>query len=591
MNRVFSFEKKSAKQYKLYLSFLIVIFVFLVIRAHISFCWSDESLYVANLHRLFLGDSFIRDEYNGCMLSTYIILPLYSVYVWITGGTTGVYLFFRLITLCIQFIVCLDIFFYFCKRDKAFVGLCSSVFILIYTRANISGPSYYSFCFILFTWSVICFRRRKYFFTGILYGLSVIENPYLVIAVFYYLFLLITKKIKLKKDVPLLFAGGVISVIYFLCLFFHNISLSELLEYIPVWKQSLDAAGINRFVIDFFLSFPIYFGIRKMTLWFLLFIVGIAASGLYFHRKDAIKNKKIVVAVGIVYEFMCLLLAGLFMYRAKNTLGGAYIALGLWAILQFPFVIQKLGKVEKSELIDFGMFGLLLAVAFFLASNNGMDAVGIGFALFMIAVCIEADVIINSCLELKNVFWKICCISIVGSLLLAAFAMTFFLRIFAVYRDGTLNECTERLSGGPAAGLYTTQEHARQYRDVCQTVDQYINCDHTQTEKQTLLVTKLAPWIYLYADTLCDSPTLWRISLDANNAEVFYSDERHELPDYCLVLAPEYGNFQDNYIATWGENGDMTPNTNAKSGWLYDQLQGMEYEKIEVDCGVLYRKK
>lgn len=96
--------------------------------------------------------------------------------------------------------------------------------------------------------------------------------------------------------------------------------------------------------------------------------------------------------------------------------------------------------------------------------------------------------------------------------------------------------------------------------------------------------------IYLYADTLCDAPMTWRVSMNALDVMTYFTDGVHSIPDYCLVLKPEYGEFVDNYIGTWGDGGDPIPNYNDEESWLKNEMLQAGYEEIDTVCGVLYRK-
>lgn len=82
---------------KKYYPFFILagIFVILLIRNRYSFCWSDESLYVSNMYRLYQGDVFLKDEWNSAMLSSYVTLPLFYIFMLFKGSTDGVYIFFQ----------------------------------------------------------------------------------------------------------------------------------------------------------------------------------------------------------------------------------------------------------------------------------------------------------------------------------------------------------------------------------------------------------------------------------------------------------------------------------------------------------------
>ncbi len=56
----------------------------------------------------------------------------------------------------------IDVYKYFEKKGQNSVGPGSALFILIYSRANIGGVSYYNMCLLFFVWFVIQFMRKRY---------------------------------------------------------------------------------------------------------------------------------------------------------------------------------------------------------------------------------------------------------------------------------------------------------------------------------------------------------------------------------------------------------------------------------------------
>lgn len=570
-----------------YIIGLTSFFIILVIRAIYSFCWSDESLYVANIHRLLLGDSFIKDEWNPCMISTYILIPIYKVYTIVVGTTKGIYLFFRIFTILLQFIVSIEIFKYFYKIKKDIVGFSSALFFLIYTRANILGPSYYSLSLIFFTWFTIYFAEKKYFKAGILYAISVLENPYLVIFLILLIVLLIMQKVSVKEVISFI-AGGTLILILFLFLFLSRIHITEIKRYLPIWLKYLKrTAGEGRTFLGLISQFIKTFSSKFVLLWGILFVISCIWKCVKFDLSK--KNKILSIVAQIIFNFIIIFEMIVGYLKVKNILGGSYIVFALCMTIYIPCIFTNMDKMEREIFIFFSVMSLVLSLAFWYASNNGMDAIGIGFAMYMIPILFAIFCSLEKCKTQNYYLYLKCCTSIV---LFLVFCSTFFLRIFAVYRDGRLGECSQRLQKGPAAGLYTTKEHADQYNNVCDVIDTYINNTEQKTEERpTLLVSKLAPWVYVYAETKCDAPTLWRVVINSEDVYSYYTEGNHELPQYCLILNPEYGNFKDNYIVTWGTGGDPVPNSNDSSGWLIEKMQQAGYLEEETACGKIYYKR
>lgn len=115
--------------------------------------------------------------------------------------------------------------------------------------------------------------------------------------------------------------------------------------------------------------------------------------------------------------------------------------------------------------------GVLLSVAFGIASNNGIDAAGIGFVITAFGAVLILSLYRFPVAGMIGNFVKIVkCFVLAGTL-----GITLFLRIFAVYRDGTLEQLQCKITHGPAKGLYTTQEHLEQYNNVIDDIHTYVN--------------------------------------------------------------------------------------------------------------------
>ncbi len=173
---------------------MTILFFVLLIRNWYSFCWSDESLYVSNMYRLYQGDVFLIDDWHKSTLSSYVTLPLFDLYMLINGSTDGVYLFFRNVMVVLAFINSIMVYNCICRHFSNVAALICSVCILIYSRANICGVSYYNMGLHLFVLALCIYYLTNFvssqdtskvklaaFGGGICLGLSIIVNPYIII--------------------------------------------------------------------------------------------------------------------------------------------------------------------------------------------------------------------------------------------------------------------------------------------------------------------------------------------------------------------------------------------------------------------------
>ena len=100
------------KYYRVLLPYFLITLVaaILVNNMFYGFSWTDEGLYLSNVHRFFTGDRFLIDDWTPTQFYEPLLLPLYVLFIKFNGGTDGVFLFFRIATIIFQ--TCVSIFAY-----------------------------------------------------------------------------------------------------------------------------------------------------------------------------------------------------------------------------------------------------------------------------------------------------------------------------------------------------------------------------------------------------------------------------------------------------------------------------------------------
>jgi len=118
-----------------------------------GFCQSDEPFYIALTHRMWLGDGLIVDEWHPTQFYSVLLLPFYALYRFAGFKQLGVLLYFRYVYLSIAVITAFRSFLTLQKRYSWF-SIFSSLIVLLYSRGNICGPSYYnlSLLFLNYSW-------------------------------------------------------------------------------------------------------------------------------------------------------------------------------------------------------------------------------------------------------------------------------------------------------------------------------------------------------------------------------------------------------------------------------------------------------
>lgn len=130
---------------------LAAAFCLVVFRSFLSFCWADESFYLAIAHRFWLGELPFVDEWNPAQIYVVLLMPFYSLYRAVFGTADGVFLAARLAYAVLSGAATAFVYASLQKESRA--GACAgAVLCLLYSRANIGGLSYYnlSLVFCLF---------------------------------------------------------------------------------------------------------------------------------------------------------------------------------------------------------------------------------------------------------------------------------------------------------------------------------------------------------------------------------------------------------------------------------------------------------
>lgn len=572
--------KKHLEIYSQILSVLIisVLSLILFIRNFYSFSWSDESFYLTIVHRFWLGERILQDEWYTTQLSTPLLLPFYSFFEWITGGNEGIYLYYRIIYWGISTVTVFLIFFKLKRWNKTTAALLSGIIYLLYSRANIGGMSYYNMTLTLVLISTVLVydqimakqsQKGILLLTGVLLALAVVNTPYLVIPyIVIALFLLISKKYRfLWRKVMLVFIGTGITAIAYMAYVFSKTSLEEILLNIPYILSEPELQSTNPI-----LAIPIMFArIAWRYKWtIIIYVVDVLFLCYKIWKKQNISQTmgKVIFGSNIAMFIVnyCI---------SANMIGCINIAFVLWGTLMLLY-LRECDKDVQTVAETFGIAGVSVVFGFAFSSDTGLDAMTIGFVILAIAMVL---------ILLKNVkvnenrsYWYITVAGIAFILLQSA-----FLRVASVYRDAPLKELDTQITSGPGKYLYTTQEHEEQYNDLLNDIKQYV-----RTEDR-VLYSKNCFWGYLCTNNEYATPSSWRMSMDSPRLEEYFTLNPEKYPTCIFVLKPEYGNFESSYIQN-NEKVDI-PNQNDLQGFLYNYIQENNYEVIEAKSALIFRKR
>ena len=558
----------------------------LLYRCFFSFVWSDESFYLSLVHRFWAGDAPIVDEWSGVQFYAVILLPVYSLYRLLVGSSDGVYLFFRILAVVSQYALSLYIFRTLCRisaRGPAFLGALS---FLLYTRANIHGASYYSFSLLFFTWSLFLIwnaqygnTRRNLGMAGAAMALAVLAMPYL--AVIYILVMILIGIVpclkKFRGSVGWMALGTFLCALPYCAFLLSRAGMGELWENIPHLLS--DAEHENSGIIVSIIFWAARIGYRYRYTAPAAFLCLI--YGIFRIKKEKWLNDK----TDFAYVIINLIIFAIDIKVSDNMIGCVNIAISILAIkLYFLMMISGKLHLQKSLCLLFAS-GLLFSMIFHFGSNTGLDSMTIGFTICAVVSPVMVWESLRSFRIDDRKKRRLCAAAVI--LFAAAALQSGWLRLFGVYRDGAMSELRVQLTDGPGKYLYTTEEHAVQYRNLAETVGR--TCP--KGDDLRVVFIEMAPWAYLCVDAPCGAPSPCRFwgGLSPENLQEYYEEDPERFPDYVCDLAPEYGSFRSVHIQ--GKEESAAPNGTDAGQWLIEAVREQGYAAEKTACGVIYTRK
>lgn len=136
---------------------------------------------------MYCGDRLFLDEWSPTQTYAPLLYPFYALYLKINGNADGICLFFRILTLVFQTATACISYRILSKKHGKCVVLTFASLLMIFARAGISGPSYYTFCLMNFSLGTLLIyavfenksAKQLMFAAGIFLALAVLCNPYL----------------------------------------------------------------------------------------------------------------------------------------------------------------------------------------------------------------------------------------------------------------------------------------------------------------------------------------------------------------------------------------------------------------------------
>ena len=573
-------KKVEIKHHMISMGILSGIACMLLYRAFRGFDWGDESFYLALTNRFYRGDVPFRDEWHLSQLYAIILLPIYSGFVEFTGSTDGVYLFFRILTTFLFFLTSMltyKVIYQYTNSIRKSV-FCA-ITILIYSRASMPTLSYYNVSFLSFilavlsVFNMISEQRQEriqngiqFWLFGICVAIAVCTNPYTVVIFLIVLIVMFWYAIRDRIWITRLVgavSGCATVALPFLMYLLNKISLREILDNLSMIlhdpEHTEQPALLNAF--RWFHEIFKKFGYVEIALLAIIIIITFYA-GVKKKKMQSLTQQSVAL-VSLIIGISCVL-------KGSDMIGAAYVVLSILGLIAF------LLRQNWNDITFYLIYlpGIALSFAWKYGSNTGLTTMAIGFAvsamgsiLLIMELAEEANASGGAPYLRRDRVFKMMIIAFVVCVLV----QTFYLRIFYVHRDAQFMELTQRITQGPAKGLYTEQGRKLQYDEIIEALDRINNLTDSQDR---VLISNLLPWCYPYLEAGVGAHSTWRVPLSSEYAKKYYMRNEKMKPDVIFALNPEYGitNSKNPIDGVLGKYLMLqeAPEEIIKSGTIYD---------------------
>ncbi|MBQ9664693.1 MAG: hypothetical protein IJV40_16220, partial [Oscillospiraceae bacterium] len=250
-------------------------------------------------------------------------------------------------------------------------------------------------------------------------------------------------------------------------------------------------------------------------------------------------------------------------YQTRNWICGAvYVPL---TVATFPIWIMAIRKRQQKTAACLYVLGILYAMSYILTSNTGADAGMVGFCMSAAGGLWLCSNMLKETSREKSAEKTCRNRAVLIVLITIVLTPAFCQRVIGVYRDAPLTQLNTRLNDGPAKGLYTTPEHAEQYKMIYSSLKQF--AENESTGK--ILVSKNLPWAYVQLEKYENASfSSWRVYTDI--IKQYYSIHPENRADYICIL--------EEHVAGWEESpfnrnpGVSSPNAMDYNDVFWEQV-------------------
>lgn len=561
-------------------------------RAFHSIGDEDEHFYIFTAFRLVKGDRLLVDEWHLTqMASVFLYLPLKIYYV-LTGSTTGIVLFSRLIFVAVKTVVAVITYAFFRNYDLS--GVAAAIVFFLNIPLFFIMALYYTslLCLFLQICSILMlsisrsYSRKKAVCLGVFFAMAIISAPYMVFLFAIYtaavVLTAIVKKDKSKKrhwtDMPdcLLTVKTwffiSLGLFTFLAFFFVGLcvrnSVKETIQNLPMifYDAEFSNGVFDRFG-DFFGRIERFFSLLKS-----IYSVPLLSLCLLLLLALAVDRKRLQHRTTYFSVGFALYLIGVVLFLHFSFVEHEpYLKISYLCVLftvpymYFGFLAFLLSKKGNTEILKFlWIFGIIGAFVRAIESEMGYVA---GAAVIPVGMTGSTLLIGNLFDEIRRADYNsqrgllnkhshrvikrnktAFCIMLVSVVLMQfGVQLTNVLNrtLYTEYVFDMANNTVpmdHKIEKGPLKGLYAVQSVADIYYDTLSDLDEI-----SKATEGPVMIPKELCWVYMYLENnrvgsysgyVVDAH--W-IDFDSKKMALYYQYHPERYPEYIYI--PYYDSY------------------------------------------------
>jgi len=307
---------------------------------------------------------------------------------------------------------------------------------------------------------------------------------------------------------------------------FSRVSVREFITYIPYVLSDPEHRGSSNILWQTCRFFGHLVILCRHTVMAHVLLAGVCVTRRIRHREGNERRLHVSALLLFVIQSVLFFADGRVVY-----VGQLIVPLCIYAV-----ELQMIYRMDDRKLYLLWMISFGYAFLSSMASNTGVSAIVMGF----LPAAVPAWYIMG---HVKGMVFKngvFYCVAI------AFLTVLLLQRVLIVNRDAPLGECVKLVQTGCAKGIYTSEEHFKDYEALTRDLE---DLDLGRTDRLYVCGTS-APFVYLCADAEIAAPSVFPIA-DNEYTENYYALNPDMIPTVVYELKDETGSWKDGGM---GEN-------------------------------------